>query len=195
MERYDVEDPPASRLVDHVGARLRGCRVERGLSLSELARSAGIGKATLSRLEAGGQNATMETLYAVTTALGLPLSAVLPSPGRGAGAHGPTVLGHGVSAVLLDVVTAATATTETYRLTFAAGEVRRSAPHAAGVTEHLVVVEGIVHVGAVGASRRLAPGGHHTWLADTEHLYEAEGPGDAVAVLVVRHPAAATAAS
>ena len=46
--------------------RLRALREERGISLSTLARLAGVGKATLSGLENGTRNPTLETLYAVT---------------------------------------------------------------------------------------------------------------------------------
>lgn len=55
-----------------VGARVGELR-RRGRSLSEMARRAGLGKATLSELEAGRRNPTPETLYAVTSAMGLPL--------------------------------------------------------------------------------------------------------------------------
>ncbi len=61
-------------LAQEVGARLRRLRQDRGLSLSELARRSGVGKGTLSELETGQRNPTLETLYALTTALEAPLS-------------------------------------------------------------------------------------------------------------------------
>jgi len=51
-----------------------------GLSLSELAQRASIGKATLSGLETGTRNPTLETLYAVSTQLNLPLAVLLADP-------------------------------------------------------------------------------------------------------------------
>ncbi|NJA56315.1 helix-turn-helix domain-containing protein, partial [Streptomyces sp. NEAU-H3] len=68
-----------------VGARIRELREARALSLSALARRSGLGKATLSGLEAGTRNPTLETLYAVTTALGVPLTAALAPPGAAPG--------------------------------------------------------------------------------------------------------------
>ena len=59
------------------GARIRQLRTERGLSLSALAAAAGIGKGTLSELEGGRRNPTLETLYAVAGPLGVPLAALL----------------------------------------------------------------------------------------------------------------------
>ncbi|MGW2658875.1 helix-turn-helix domain-containing protein, partial [Streptomyces sp. NPDC001478] len=72
-------------LNEDVGRRLRALRRERELSLSELARRSGVGKGTLSELESGSRNPTLETLYALTTALGLPLSAALAEPPATAG--------------------------------------------------------------------------------------------------------------
>jgi XRE family transcriptional regulator, regulator of sulfur utilization len=63
-----------------IGQRVSSLRHERGLSLGELAGRAGIGKATLSGVEAGTRNPTLETLYAITGELGLPLAAVLAEP-------------------------------------------------------------------------------------------------------------------
>lgn len=71
-----------SELNLRVGRRLGELRAERGMSLSELARRSGVGKATLSGLESGSRNPTLETLYALTTALHVPLSTVLTDPVR-----------------------------------------------------------------------------------------------------------------
>ena len=49
----------------NLGARLRELRVERGMSLSELARRAGVGKGSLSEIESGRRNPTVETLYSI----------------------------------------------------------------------------------------------------------------------------------
>lgn len=173
-----------------IGARVRELREGRGLSLSELARLAGVGKATLSRLEAGGQNPTMETLYALTTALGVPVSATLPPPSVGhAGSRDevPLVEGDGATAYLLDVVSSGGVTSETYRLTLAAGLDFVAAAHAPGVSEHIVLLDGVARVGAAADSRTLHPGEHHFWAADTAHVYAACNGRPAHAVLVVRH--------
>src|SRR5688500_6371365 len=99
-----------------VGFRVRALREERGMSLSSLARLAGVGKATLSGLETGTRNPTLETLYAVTAQLGVPLTAVLSEP-----AATPTVRGAAVSATLLEAFTEADATYELYRMRVAPG--------------------------------------------------------------------------
>ena len=60
-----------------IGRRLRELRTRRDLSLSALARHAGVGKGSLSELEAGARNPTLGTLYALAGALEVPLSALL----------------------------------------------------------------------------------------------------------------------
>jgi XRE family transcriptional regulator, regulator of sulfur utilization len=69
-----------------VGPRVAALRGERGWSLSELARRASLGKATLSGLESGTRNPTLDTLHAIAAALGVPLTSILtadPGPVRG----------------------------------------------------------------------------------------------------------------
>src|SRR4051794_678857 len=72
---------PPPRAAADVGRRVREWRERRGMSLSELARRAVVGKATLSGLEAGTRNPTLDTLQAVAAALDLPLTTLLsPEP-------------------------------------------------------------------------------------------------------------------
>jgi transcriptional regulator with XRE-family HTH domain len=56
---------------------LRRLRTEREMSLTQLARTSGVGKATLSNLEAGAGNPTIETLWSLADALGVGLSEIL----------------------------------------------------------------------------------------------------------------------
>ncbi len=59
--------------LEHVGPRLRAARQERGLTLEELARAAQMSASTLSRLESGKRQATLELLLPLTRRLGLRL--------------------------------------------------------------------------------------------------------------------------
>src|SRR4249919_3245734 len=51
-----------------------------GLSLAEVARRAGIAKSTLSQLESGTGNPSLETLWAICVALDAPFSRLLDPP-------------------------------------------------------------------------------------------------------------------
>ncbi|WP_242454259.1 helix-turn-helix domain-containing protein [Bailinhaonella thermotolerans] len=162
-----------------MGRRIRALREERGLSLSELARRAGVGKATLSGLENGTRNPTLETLWAVTGHLGVPLAAVVRP--------GPVAPGAAVHAELLQSFEESTATYELYRLRIPAGTAQTSPAHAEGVTEHLTVFQGVLTAGPRDAPRTLVPGDHLTWTSDVPHVYEAAGD-DVHASLLMRYP-------
>jgi len=182
------EEPPTAFPGPDVGRRIRALREERGISLSALARAAGIGKATLSGLETGVRNPTLETLYAVTGRLGVPLAAVLSPPAAGdPHTEAPVVLGAAVEATLLEVIEDPQATYELYRIRIRAGATQVSPAHPAGVTEHLTVFRGDVTAGPGSAPRHASAGGYLRWSADTPHVYAA-GPEDVEAALTIRSP-------
>lgn len=66
---------------DLVARNVRRFRHERGYSLSELARRAGLAKQTLSSIEAGQANPTVLTLTEIATALGIPVAYLLTEYG------------------------------------------------------------------------------------------------------------------
>src|ERR1700724_1704609 len=63
-----------------IAASLRREREHTGLSLTEVARRAGIAKSTLSQLESGTGNSSVETLWALGVALGVPFSQLVDPP-------------------------------------------------------------------------------------------------------------------
>jgi len=168
-----------------IGRRIRDLRVGRGLTLSELAQRAGVGKATLSGLETGTRNPTLETLYAITARLDVPLAAVLADPG---GPPPEVVHGAAVSADLLETFEDDPVTTELYRLRIRPGRVQTSPAHPAGVTEHLTVFAGAVRVGPATEPFVVRAGEHASWTADVPHIYAALDGAQAHAALVIRHP-------
>ncbi len=77
----DAPPPPPSRLpLGWIAAALRRERTRSGLTLSELAKRAGIAKSTLSQLEAASGNPSMETIWALAVALGVPFGALVEPP-------------------------------------------------------------------------------------------------------------------
>ncbi|MFD7003223.1 helix-turn-helix domain-containing protein [Streptomyces mirabilis] len=168
-------------LAEKVGRRLREVRVEQGLSLSELARRSLIGKGTLSELESGRRNPTLETLYALTTVLGVPLSSILGPAER------TVVSGSAVDAVLTERFEHADAVTEVFRIGIRADAVQESAAHAPGTEEHIIVLRNTAYVGVASSPQLVSPGEHLRWPADVPHLYGAPS-GDVEAVLIVRYP-------
>lgn len=170
-----------------VGRRLRELREARGLTLSGLARVAGVGKATLSGLENGTRDPRLETLYAIAAALGVPMSALTLDRGAPASAASP-VRGEAVISTLLEVFEEPAATYELFALRIVVGVDQVSPAHPAGVTEHLTVFRGHARAGPVGAPLSAGPGEHVSWAADTPHLYAAVGPDEVEASLMIRTP-------
>ncbi|MEU1752400.1 XRE family transcriptional regulator [Micromonospora matsumotoense] len=175
--------PPLDADAEAVGERIRALRAARGVSLSTLARTAGVGKATLSALENGTRNPTLETLYAITAQLGVPLAAVLAGP-----ATTPTVRGATVVATLLESFTDTDASYELYRLRVHPGGTQVSPAHRPGVTEHVTVFAGVLRAGPVDAPLTAAAGGHLRWTSDVPHGYAALGDEEVAASLLLRYP-------
>ena len=76
-----VSGGPSVRLpLAAIAAALRRERERAGLSLTEVARRAGIAKSTLSQLESGTGNPSVETLWALGVALGVPFSQLVDPP-------------------------------------------------------------------------------------------------------------------
>ena len=172
--------------MDDLGERIaRSLRREResaGLSVSELARRAGISKATVSQLENGSGNPSVETLWALGVALGVPFATLVDQP-----ASGPTLIRledlHAVpaaaahySATLLSASPPG-ARRDLYLIQAEPGAPRRSEPHHAGTTEHVVLLSGAALVGPVDAVIALRPGDYLSYPGDAPHIFEATEPG------------------
>src|SRR5690348_10767807 len=69
-ESKKVGDPNGSGIAVRVGGNVKRLRLAQGVTLSELAGSAGISLAMLSRLEKGDVSPSLETLAALADALG-----------------------------------------------------------------------------------------------------------------------------
>jgi len=166
-----------------VAEQIRMLRAQRGMSLSALAATAGIGKGSLSEIEHGARNPTLATLYALAGALGVPLAALL------AERAGTQVASEGVTARLLDAHHLPDGTSvEVYHLHLDEHADRTSPPHGPGVVEHLLVTRGRVRAGRLGAEAAVEEGDELRWVSDVEHSYHALDGRSVDAVLVIRSP-------
>ncbi|WP_141012700.1 XRE family transcriptional regulator [Nocardioides sambongensis] len=175
-----ADDLPATR----VGARIRALRSSRRLSLSALAEQAGIGKGSLSELETGRRNPTLDTLYAVARPLGVPLAALLDDHD---GATITSAEGErgGMVATRVRVLRGPATVTEVYLLRLAPGAVRSSPAHVDGVVEQVVVLAGTAVIEYGDQRARVVAGEHLAFPADRPHSYRAgEEPAEMVNVIV-----------
>lgn len=168
-----------------VGDRVRSARLQRGLSLGALAKTAGIGKGSLSEIEHGARNPTLGTLYSLANALELPLAHLL------SGQAGARIVEPGIEGRLLDVSISGGWSVEIYRITFELGAERLAGGHGPGVVEHLLVTAGRLRAGRLGEERELGVGEASEWVSDVAHTYVAIGDTPAEAVVVIRSPLAA----
>jgi len=183
---------PGGGVVAQVATALRRERHRTGLSLTEVARRAGIAKSTLSQLESGTGNPSLETLWAICVALDVPFSRLLDPPRPRTRViradEGPTVAAAQADyqATLLAAVPAAVRC-DVYRIAAEPGHARASQPHSPGVVEHVVISAGRALVGATGEVAELGPGDYIRYPGDVPHVFEATEPRTQ-AVLVSEHP-------
>ncbi|TFH34171.1 MAG: helix-turn-helix domain-containing protein [Anaerolineales bacterium] len=76
----DISDKEAVSV--DVGVRLRQLRTERGYSIRELARQSGLSANALSLIERGRTSPSVSTLYKISQALDVPITAFFQTPGE-----------------------------------------------------------------------------------------------------------------
>ncbi|MFJ4410476.1 helix-turn-helix domain-containing protein [Streptomyces sp. NPDC088910] len=162
-----------------------------GLSLAEVARRAGIAKSTLSQLESGTGNPSVETLWALSVTLNVAFAQLVDPPR-------PRVrvvrAGEGVAfaAERADYVATLLASCppharrDIYLVSVQPGTARESDPHAPGMIEHVVLSTGRALVGLTDDPVELHPGDYIAYPGDEPHIFRALEP-DTLAVLVQEH--------
>ncbi|WP_019815915.1 helix-turn-helix domain-containing protein [Saccharomonospora saliphila] len=177
--------------LDVIAASLHRERRRAGLSLAEVARRAGVAKSTLSQLEAGTGNPSVETLWALGVALDVPF-ARLVEPARPAVQVIRRGEGPAVAAEHADYVTTLLASCpphaqrDLYLITAHPGAPRESDPHMSGVTEHVILATGRAQVGVIEDPVELGPGDYIAYPGDAPHVFRALEP-DTMAVMVSEH--------
>jgi transcriptional regulator with XRE-family HTH domain len=165
-----------------IAAALRRERRRSGLSLTEVARQAGIAKSTLSQLESGAGNPSLETLWALAITLDVPVSRLIDPPRPRIqvirAGEGPTVSAAAADyqATLLSAGPPA-ARRDIYHIAAEPGQARTSEPHMPGLVEHVVVGAGRALVGLADEPVELGPGDYISYPGDVLHVFEAVEPG------------------
>ena len=174
-----------------IAAALRRERDRAGLSLTELAKRAGIAKSTLSQLESGTGNPSVETLWALGVALGVPFSRLVDPPTApvrvvraGEGPRIASEVAHFAGTLLS---AGSHARRDVYVIEIEPGSVRDADAHIPGSVEHVIVGAGRIRTGPAGQPIDLAPGDYGSFAGDIAHTYEALEPGS-WAVLIMEHP-------
>lgn len=160
------------RLAASIGAQLRLRRTQRGLSGAELARQAGISKATLSGLEAGRANPTVETLDALAIALHIPLTDLLTHDGDSDTVllRGTSMPNTGPARELLRRIGGGHSV-ELWRLRLPPNTRFDGVPHSPLSTEYLLVTAGPVTAGPTDDPATLHAGDLLVFAGNQPHHY------------------------
>ncbi|GLZ11996.1 DNA-binding protein [Actinomadura sp. NBRC 104425] len=173
-----------------VARNMRLLREQRGMSLAELARQAGLAKQTLSTIEQGSGNPTVDTLFAIANALGVPVTRLVAEREQVMVVQrGDEVVWHdhgGYESRSLDHIYGS-GVIENYLLRIAPGSSETSLPHPVGTLEHLYVISGRVRVGPVDLAMELSAGDFVRYPGDRPHVYESLD-GECLVHLVVSVP-------
>jgi transcriptional regulator with XRE-family HTH domain len=174
-----------------IAAALRREREQVGISLAELARRAGLAKSTLSQLEAGTGNPSIETLWSLGVALGVPFSRLVEPPVPAVrvirAGEGPRLRADRAdfTAGLL-AAGSPHARRDIYIMELEPGVPREAEAHIPGSVEHVVVAAGRMQAGPADEPVELGPGDYIAFPGDVAHHYAALEPGT-WAVLVMEH--------
>ena len=188
------ESAPVGRdLTPVVGGNLKRLRGQRSLSLEKLSQLSGVSRAMLGQIELGQSAPTINVLWKISSALGVPFSALITARGS----PGPHVL-RAESAKLLTSHDGSFSSralfpfdeprrVEFYELRLAPGGAERADAHNPGTLENLVVASGSVEIEVAGRKEVLASGDAIVFEADVPHVYRNRSDGETVMYLVMTY--------
>ena len=169
----------------HLLARnIQEIRGKRGLTISGLAQRSGIAKSTLSLLERGQGNPTIETVWAVANALDVPFSHIIDGveavksfseDGDKDRENVRFIERYGTNPQI-----------EVYEMTIAKGHSRVSSAHPPGVFERVIALRGEMYVGNETDGALLRPGQSYAFAGDSEHTYSAL-KGQSTALVLIEY--------
>ncbi|WP_370374900.1 helix-turn-helix domain-containing protein [Pectobacterium aroidearum] len=164
--------------IARLAVAIRRERERLNLSVTELAKRAGLAKSTLSQLETGIGNPSLETLWALAMALDVQVSQLIGQSRQ----HVQVIRANeGVAtyseqanyAATLLAACPAGAQRDIYRLNVQPGEARVSQPHRPGTIEHVILSSGRARIGPVAQPVELSAGDYISYSADVPHLFDA----------------------
>ena len=155
-----------------IGEQIVMRRTRRGMTAAELARRAGISKATLSGLESGTGNPTITTLDSLAVALRIPLTDLITGDRDPGPLHlrGTGVEPGEVKRELLRRISGGHSV-EIWRMRLPANHSSTGLPHAGGTVEQLYVSSGHLRAGPVDNPTALGPGDLLAFAGDAPHVY------------------------
>ena len=190
-----VDDPPGPHEISRtVATRLRELRKQRGWSLDRAALQTGVSKAMLGQIERGESSPTVATLWKIAGGFACSLTSFLvdaAEPCADSRVHNAAAARAKPASddMLVAPIFAYDPrfAFELLELTLLPGYVRLSEPHTAGVTEHVIVLQGRMDLMLAGQWKSLAPGDAVRFAADKPHGYRNLGDSAAVCLNLIHY--------
>jgi transcriptional regulator with XRE-family HTH domain len=172
---------------DHLADNIKAVREARGLSQQQMARVAGIPRATWTHLESGAANPTLAVLVKVANALQVRLDELLAAPRQPVRhlAAGALPVRRRGDVVIRKLLPEPLPGLDLERLVLPPGARMAGVPHTPGTREHLTCERGAVEVVVGGARYALAEGDVVTFRGDQRHGYHNPGRSEAIAYSVI----------
>lgn len=171
---------PLNIASDLLAQSVRALRENRGLSLGGLAELAGISKASLSKIEAGEANPSLEILSRLSQALHVTIGTLLGEHNRPelkvvrAGESEVFQSDSGLSVRPINTE-GVNRRSEVYELIMPPNSLYQSEPHLPGTSELIICLEGQIQLGPQGREVELEAGDSVWFRADLPHSYTSAG--------------------
>ena len=171
----------------HLGRNIQTLRETRGRTQQQIARVAGIPRATWANLESGAANPTLAVLIKVANALQVRLEELIEPPRRTGRLYRAAELPwrEKASVIVRKLLPESIPGLEIERMELPAGGSMSGVPHTTGTREYLTCERGQVELSAGGALFRLEPGDVVVFRGDQKHGYRNPGAAAAIAYSVV----------
>src|SRR5262252_586153 len=171
----------------HLGRNIQTLREARGRTQQQIARVAGIPRATWANLESGGANPTLAVLIKVAQALQVRLEELIEPPRRIGRLYRAAALPSRTrnSVVVRKLLPETIAGLEIERMELPPRAAMAGVPHTAGTREYLTCERGQIELAAGGATFTLEPGDVAVFRGDQKHGYRNPGTTTAIAYSVV----------
>lgn len=172
-----------------LGQTLRMLREQAGLSISGLARITDLSKTSISNIEMGSANPSLETMWRLAGALGVTLGTLL---GERSSSAPHVIRSHegaafaaasGVRGRILST-TRREHRAEVLELVFEGAIEHESLAHVSGAEEFLICTEGSIEAGPIGEEVLLQQGDAVWFSGDRQHRYVTTAPARAILLMI-----------
>jgi XRE family transcriptional regulator, regulator of sulfur utilization len=182
-----MSTPNDDRTAAHLGRNIQALREGRGQTQQQIARVAGIPRATWANLESGAANPTLAVLIKAAAALSVRVEELIEPPRRVGRLYSAATLPSRTRGVVTvrKLLPETIAGLEIERMELPPRAAMAGVPHTAGTREYLTCERGQIELSAGGATFLLGPGDVVVFRGDQKHGYRNPAASTTVAYSVV----------